>query len=218
MLQVNVQSLLHGARSGLGHQRKPVEHEVFLQRSPKFEERYENLSNTISISLMYACPYIQDDTKQSYYPPLKHFAIFETPSEPPFHERLLAEGDRKEKITNNRNIFTVKPIKLSIQEVMAESYAVPNVLAVEVVRTPQHCSARLSWQQELKSANYVNTCPPQDKAKIIMNVEPRDGENITSDLCGLPVKTTRFKRHGFCGNLFLFLHFIAYTVELPSNV
>ena len=182
------------------------------------EEGYEKLSKTISISLMYACPYIQDDGKQSYYPLLKHSAILEAPSEPPFQEPLLSESDRKEKITNKRNMFTVKPIKRSIQGVVAESYAVPNVLAVEVVRTPQLCSARLSIQQELKSANYVNTCPPQDKAEIIMNVEPRDGENITSDLCGLPVKTTRFKRHGFCGNLFLFLHFIAYTVELPSNV
>ena len=30
------------------------------------EEGYENLSKTISISLMYTCPYIQDDAKQSY--------------------------------------------------------------------------------------------------------------------------------------------------------
>ena len=180
------------------------------------EEGYEKLSKTISISLMYACPYIQDDAKQSYYPPLKHSAILEAPSEPPFQEPLLSESDRKEKITNKRNIFTVKPIKRSIQEVVAESYAVPNVLAVEVVRTPQLCSARLSIQQELKSANYVNTCPPQDKAEIIMNLEPRDVENKTSDLCGLPVKTSRFKRHDFCGNLFSFLHFITYTVELPK--
>ena len=42
------------------------------------EEGYEKLSKTISISLMYACPYIQDDAKQSYYPPLKHSAVFET--------------------------------------------------------------------------------------------------------------------------------------------
>ena len=85
---------------------------------------------------MYACPYIQEDAKQSYYSPLKHFAIFEAPTELPFHKPLLSEGDRQEKITNKRNIFTVKPIKRSIQEVVAESYAVPNVLAVEVVRTP----------------------------------------------------------------------------------
>ena len=99
---------------------------------------------------------------------------------------------------------------------MAKSYPVPNVLAVEVVRTPQLCSARLSRQQELKSANYVNMCPPQDKPEIIMNVEPRDVENKTSDLCGLPVKTSRFERHDFCGNLFSFLHFITYAVELPK--
>ena len=155
-------------------------------------------------------------TKQSYYPPLKHSTILEAPSEPSFQELLLSESDRKEKITNKRNIFTVKPIKHSIQEVVAESYAVPNVLVVEVVRTPQLCSARLSIQQELKSANYVNTCPPQDKAEIIMNLEPRDVENKTSDLCGLQVKTSRFKRHDFCGNLFSFLHFIAHNVELPK--
>ena len=136
---------------------------------------------------MYACPYIQDDGKQSYYPLLKHSAILEAPSEPPFQEPLLSESDRKEKITNKRNIFTVKPIKRSIQEVMAESYAVPNVLVVEVVRTPQLCSARLNIQQELKSANYYNTCPPQDKVEIIMNLEPRDVGNKTSDLRGLQV-------------------------------
>ena len=49
-----------------------------------------------------------------------------------------------------------------------------------------------------------------------MNVEPRDVENKTSDLCRLPVKISRFKRHDFCGNLFSFLHFITYTVELPK--
>ena len=180
------------------------------------EEGYEKLSETMSISLMYASPYIQDDAKQSHYPPLKPSAILEAPSEPPFQEPFLSESDRKEKITNKRNIFTVKPIKHSIQEVVAESCAVPNVLVVEVVRTPQLCSARLSIQQELKSASYVNTCPPQDKAQIVMTLEPRDVENKTSDLCGLRVKTSRFKRHDFCGNLFSFLHFIAHNVELPK--
>ena len=48
------------------------------------EEGYEKLSKTLSISLMHACPCIQDDGKQPYYPPLKHSAIFEAPSEPPF--------------------------------------------------------------------------------------------------------------------------------------
>ena len=57
---------------------------------------------------MYTCPYIQDDAKQSYYRPLKHSAILEAPSEPPFQEPLLSESNRKEKITNKRNIFTVK--------------------------------------------------------------------------------------------------------------
>ena len=83
------------------------------------KEGYEKLSKTISISLMYACSYIEDDAKQSYYPPLKHTALLEASSEPPFQEPLLSESDRKEKITNKRNIFTVKPIKRSIQEVVA---------------------------------------------------------------------------------------------------
>ena len=177
------------------------------------EEGYEKL---ISILLMYACPYIQDDAKQSYYPPLKHYAIFKVSSDPPFQEPLFSEGGKKEKITNKRDIFTVKQIKRSIQEVVAEPYAVPNVLAVEVVRIPQLCSARLSIQQDFKSANYVDTYPPQDKAEVILNLEPRDVENKTSDLCGLPVKTSRFKRHDVCGNLFSFLHFIALNVELPK--
>ena len=34
MFQISIQSLLRGTRSGLGHQRKPVEHKVFLQGSP----------------------------------------------------------------------------------------------------------------------------------------------------------------------------------------
>ena len=105
----------------------------------------------------------------------------------------------------------MKLIKRSIQEVVAESYAVPNVLAVEVVRALQHCLARLSRQQELKSASYVNTCPPQEKVEIIINVELSDVETKASNLCGLPVKT-----HDFCCNLFSFLHFIAYTVESPK--
>ena len=43
-------------------------------------------------------------------------------------------------------------------------------------------------------------------------------ENKTSDLCGLSVKTSRFKRHDFCSNLFSFLHFIAHNVELPNKL
>ena len=35
-------------------------------------------------------------------------------------------------------------------------------------------------------------------------------------MCRLPVKTSRFKRHDFCGNLFSFFHFIAHNVELPK--
>ena len=35
--------------------------------------------------------------------------------------------------------------------------------------------------------------PPEEKAETIMKVEQRDVENITSNLCGLSVKTSRFK-------------------------
>ena len=49
-------------------------------------------------------------------------------------------------ITNKRNTFTVKPINCSVQEVVPKSYAAPNVLAVNVVRTPQHYSVKLSRQ------------------------------------------------------------------------
>ena len=89
---------------------------------------------------MNAYPFTQYNTKQSYYTPLKHSAICEAPSQPPIQEPHLPERDRKENITNKRNIFTVKLIKCSIQEVVVESF----VLTVIVVRTPQHCSARLS--------------------------------------------------------------------------
>ena len=36
MLQFNIQNFLHGTRFGLGHQQKPVEHEIVLQRPPSF--------------------------------------------------------------------------------------------------------------------------------------------------------------------------------------
>ena len=93
---------------------------------------------------MNAYSYTQDTAKKSYYPLLKYSAICEAPSKPPIQESNLSQGDRKENITNKRNIFTVKPIKCSIQEVVTESSAAPNVLTVDVVRTPQHCSARVS--------------------------------------------------------------------------
>ena len=215
MLQVNIQSLLHGTRSGLGHQRNLLNMMYFYRdHLHLIEEGYEKLSKTISISLMHAHTYSMTPNNLITFRwniLLSLKLLLSHPFKSPF-----VRGRPEEKITNKRNIFTVKPIKRSIQEVVAESYAVPNVLALEVVRTPQLCSARLSRQQELKSANYVNTCPPQDKAEIIMNLEPRDVENKTSDLCGLPVKTSRFKRHDFCGNLFSLLHFITYTVELPK--
>ena len=30
------------------------------------------------------------------------------------------------------------------------------------------------------------------------------------------METSQFKEHDFCGNLFSFLHFVAYTIELPK--
>ena len=99
--------------------------------------------------------------RQSNYPPLKRSAICEAPSKPPILESHLSENDRKENIPNRRNIFIVKPIKCSIQEVIAESFAAQNLLTVDFVRTPQHYSARLSKQHELKSERYVNTSLPE---------------------------------------------------------
>ena len=140
--------------------------------------------------LLNAYPYTQDNAKQSNYPHLKHSTICEGPGKPPILEPLLSESDQKENIRNRRNIFIVKPIKCSIQEVLAESFAAPNVLTADVVRTPQYCSARLSRQQELKSASYVNTSLPEEKAEIIMNVEQGGVENKTLNLCGLTVKAS----------------------------
>ena len=51
------------------------------------------------------------------------------------------------------------------------------------VRTQQHSSARLSRQQELKSASYVNASLLEWKMEIIINVERRDVENKTSVDC-----------------------------------
>ena len=127
---------------------------------------------------------------------MKHSTICEATSKPPILEPYLSENDRKESIPNRRNIFIVKLIKCSIQEVLTESFAAPNVLTVDVVRTPQYCSARLSRQQELKSASYVNTSLPEEKAEIIMNVERGGVENKTSNSCGLTVKTSLFT--SFC--------------------
>ena len=148
---------------------------------------------------------------------MKHSTTCEAPSKPPILECHLSESNRKENIPNRRNIFIVKLIKCSIQEVVAESFAAQNVLRVDIVRTPQHCSARLSKQHELKSASYVNISPPEEKAEIFMNVE-RGAENKTSNSCGLTVKTSRFKRHDFYGNFFSFLHFLTYIIELPKRL
>ena len=137
MFQVNIQSLLHETGFGLGHQRKPVEHEILLQRSPSFNKGKirETRHETISVSLTNAYPYTQENAKQSYYPPLKHSALCEAPSNPLIQEPHLSERDRKKNITNKRNIFTVKPIKCSIQEVVAESFAAPNIPTVDVARS-----------------------------------------------------------------------------------
>ena len=115
----------------------------------------------------------------------------------------------------------MKPSKCSIQEILAQSFAAPNILTVGVVRISQYCSARFSRQQELKSASYVNTSLPEEKAEIIMNVERGGVENKTSNSCGLTVKTSQFKGHDFCGNfffLFSFLHFLTYIIELTKRL
>ena len=137
---------------------------------------------------------------------MKHSTTCEAPSKTPILERHLSESNQKENIPNRRNIFIVKLIKCSIQEVVAESFAAQNVLRVDIVRTPQHCSKRLSKQHELKSASYVNTSPPEEKVEIIMNVE-RGAENKTSNLCGLTVKTSRFKGNDFAVVFFHFYNF-----------
>ena len=149
---------------------------------------------------------------------MKHFTICEAPSKPPVLETYLSESDQKENIPNRRNLFIVKPIKCSIQEVVAQSFAAQNVLTVDVVRTPQHCSATLSKQHESKSARYVNTSPPEDNAEIVMNVERGGVENTTWNSCGLAVKTSRFKGYVLCGNFFSFLHFLTYIIELPKRL
>ena len=48
----------------------------------------------------------------------------------------MSGRNEKEDITKKGNIFRVKPIKCSIQETVADSFAAPNVLTVDVVRTP----------------------------------------------------------------------------------
>ena len=113
------------------------------------EEGYEKLAKTISVSLLNAHPYTYDNAKHSNYPPLKHSTICEAPSKPPILDPHLSKSDWKENIIpNRRNVFIVKPIKCSIQEVVAESFAAQNVLTVDVVRTPRHCSARLNVNVE----------------------------------------------------------------------
>ena len=82
------------------------------------EEGYEKLARTISGSLFNTYPYIQDNVKESNYPPLKHSTICEAPSKPLILEPHLSESDRKENIPNRRNIFIKKLIKFSIQEVI----------------------------------------------------------------------------------------------------
>ena len=145
MLQVNIQSLSHGTRSGLGHQRNLLNMMYFHRdHLHLIEEGYEKLCKTISISLMHAHTYSMTPKNLITFRwniLLSLKLLLSHPFKSPF-----ARGRPEEKITNKRNIFTVKPIKRSLQEVVTESYAVPNVLALEVVRTPKPCSAKLSRQ------------------------------------------------------------------------
>ena len=168
------------------------------------EEGYEKLAKTISVSFLNAYPCTKYNAKQSNYPHLKHSTNCEATSKPPMVELHLSKSERKENIANRRNIFIVKPVKCLIQEVVAESFAAQSVLTGDVVRTLQHCSARLSKKQELKSASYVNTSPPEEKAEIIMNLEREGVENKISNSCRLMVKTSRFKGNDFCGIFFFF--------------
>ena len=113
----------------------------------------------------------------------------------------------------------MKPIKCSVQEVVTEAFAALNLLTVDVTRTPQHCSMRLSRQKELKSVSYVKaSSSPEEKTEIIMNVGRRGVENKTSNVCGLSVKTSQFKGDDFCGNLFSLLHFPTYIIGLSKRL
>lgn len=113
-------------------------------------------------------------------------------------------------IANKRNIFTVKSIKCLIQEVVADSFAAPNLLTVAVARSPQHCSARLNKQHELESACYVDARPSEEK-------EQKDVEKKTSTLCRLSVKTSRLKGRDIFG-FFSFLHFRTYVIGLSTRL
>ena len=167
------------------------------------EDGYEKLAKTISVSLLKITPNNQIILIWNILLSVKLLVSH------PFWTPIchLSESDRKENILNRRNIFIVKPIKCSIQEVLAESFATPNVLAVDVLRTSQYCSVRLSRQQKLKSATYVNTSLSEEKTEVIMNVERGGVERKTSNLSGWTVKISRFKWHDFCGNFFFFFFF-----------
>ena len=117
------------------------------------EEGNEKLTKTIRMLLLNAYPYTQDNAKQSNYSPLKHYTICEAPSKPPILEPHFSKSNQKENIPKIRNIVIMRLIECSIQEVVTESFATKNALTVDVVRTLQYCSARLSKQQELKSAS-----------------------------------------------------------------
>lgn len=121
---------------------------------------------------MNAYSYTQDNAKKSYYPLLKYSAICEAPSKPPIQESNLSQGDRKENITNKRNIFTVKLIKCSIQEVAAKLFTMLNILAVDVTRSPQYCQARLSKQQELTSMSTQALSQPTNQQIILCQRKP----------------------------------------------
>ena len=104
----------------------------------------------------------------------------------------------------------MKSIKCLIQEIVAESFAAPNLLTVAVARSPQHCSARLNKQHELESACYVDARPSEEK-------EQRDVEKKTSTFCRLSVKTSRLKGRDIFG-FFSFLHFLAYFIGLSTRL
>ena len=60
------------------------------------EKGYKKLAKTISVSLLNAYPYAQDNAKQSNFSPLKHSTICEAPSKPPILGPHLSEREHSQ--------------------------------------------------------------------------------------------------------------------------
>ena len=175
------------------------------------EEGYEKLAKTISVSLLNAHPYTHDNAKQSNYPPLKHSTICEAPSKPPILDSHLPESDRKENIPNRTNIFIVKPIRCSIQEVVAESFAAQNVwqwMLLELYSIVQRGWVNsMSWNQQAMSTQ--------------ANLKRRRRLLWTwnEEVWRIKHRTRvdwRWKRHYLRHIIFAFLHFLTYIIVFPK--